>query len=351
MGPNADYPAKIERLKQQLAQSESVLILTHDFPDPDCLASAFGLQHLFSYWGITSSTISFGGFVGRAENRAMVRFANIESVPFMLVSIEDYDHIVLVDTFPGLGNLSLAKDAAVHAVFDHHPHSPPPSALYFHDIRQDLGATSTLITKYLLSAGCPIPAPLATALFYGIKTDTNEMSRNASAEDLECYKLLFDKADHRLLSRIEWPDRDAEYFRILHTASQGMTIYGNVGHTHLGLISAPDYVAEIADLFDSLQTIRWMVCTGVFKNQIYYSIRTKDSEAGDISAGEAAEKMGKQLKGSGGGHSNMAAGRIPMNGMSRRDALDMLVEAMRQIFCVEKIKGQQLLADTGQMQE
>jgi len=351
MTSGPDYAHKLERLKERLKGSLSVLILTHDFPDPDCLASAFGLQHLFKFWGIKSSTISFGGFVGRAENRAMVRFAQIESVPFILLSLEDYDSIVLVDTFPGLGNLSLDKRRAVDVVLDHHPHTPPADARFFHDIRRDLGATSTLVTKYLMAARCPIAATLATTLFYGIKTDTNEMARNASAEDLHCYKLLFDKADHRLLSRIEWPDRDAEYFRILHTAAESMTTFGRVGYTHLGSVSAPDHIAEIADLFDSLQSIQWMVCSGVFKKQIYYSIRSKDDVTTGETAGEAAEHIAQLLGGSGGGHSNMAAGRIPLNGSPPEEALDRLIMGFRRFFGVDGTDSQKLLEEPSDARE
>jgi nanoRNase/pAp phosphatase (c-di-AMP/oligoRNAs hydrolase) len=341
--PNS-YTDKLAQLKQRMDGAKSVLILAHDFPDPDCLASAFGLQHLLAFWGISSSTISFGGFVGRAENRAMVRFARIDSVPFMLVDLEDYDRIALVDSFPGLGNLSLPKEVTVTAVLDHHPNKAPADAPYFWDIRKDMGATSTMVTKYLLEAGCPLTPNLATALFYGIKTDTNEMARNASPEDLECYKFLFDKADHHMLSKIEWPERDPEYFRILHTAAEVMVTFGSVGYTHLGHVSTPDHIAEIADLFDSLQTIKTMVCSGVFKNQIYYSIRSKDLENTDYAAGDAAERIARTFGGSGGGHSNMAAGRIPLKGKLPEDMTEKLTATVRQIYGTgDTGEGQRLL--------
>ncbi len=76
-----DFNEKLEAFRSHIFPASTVLILTHDFPDPDCLASAFGISHLLSFWGIKSSVISFGGFVGRAENRAMIRFLNIRTVP------------------------------------------------------------------------------------------------------------------------------------------------------------------------------------------------------------------------------------------------------------------------------
>ena len=83
---------KLHRFKETIISAESLLILTHDYPDPDCIAAAFGISHLCSFWEIPTPTISFGGFVGRAENRAMVRFLNIPMVPYVLLDIQDFDY-------------------------------------------------------------------------------------------------------------------------------------------------------------------------------------------------------------------------------------------------------------------
>ena len=170
-----NFREKILSLKGHILPAKSALIVTHDYPDPDCLASAFGVAHLLNFWGVTSSIITFGGFVGRAENRAMIRVLNIPSIPFALTEIKDYDRIIMVDSFPNTGNVSLPANAIVNAVIDHHPHEPAPDATYFHDIRKNFGATSTIVTKYLIEAGCEITPKLATALFYGIKSDTGDM--------------------------------------------------------------------------------------------------------------------------------------------------------------------------------
>ncbi len=340
MTVNGNYTGKLDALKERLLPASSALIVTHDFPDPDCLASAFGMSQLMSFWGVESSLISFGGFVGRAENRAMIRFLNIHTVPFMLVELSDFERIILVDAFPGVGNLSLPSDAQIDAVMDHHPHTPAEDAPFFHDIRSDLGATSTMVTNYLLAAGCPIPPKLATALFYGIKTDTNDMARHTSMQDLECYKVLFDAMDHRILSHIESPDRDAEYFRILHRAAESMAIYDSVGFTHLGVVSTPDHIAEIADFFHCLERIEWMICSGIFKNQIFYSIRSKEDE----NAGRAAERIARKMNGFGGGHSTMAAGRIPIAGdSSPQEAHKQFVEAFKTILAIEESNPASLL--------
>ncbi|MBN1130080.1 MAG: DHH family phosphoesterase [Chitinispirillaceae bacterium] len=336
---NNDFAEKLRKFKEHILPASSALIITHDYPDPDCLASAYGVSHLLTFWGVNSSVISFGGFVGRAENRAMIRVLNIPTVPFVLTEIKDYRRIILVDCFPGKGNVPLPSDSTIHAVIDHHPHQPPHDATYFHDIRKEFGATSTIITKYLIEARCPITPKLATALFYGIKTDTGDMRRENVAEDVECYRLLFDIMDHRLLSRIENPDRDEEFFRILHRAVESTTTSESFGYTYLGNVSTPDYVAEMADLFHTLERLEWMVCSGVFKNHIFFSIRSKMHDT----AGVIAEQLATNLGGSGGGHARVAAGRIPVESETINKTVTAFEQNMRGLFGISTIPEEKLL--------
>jgi nanoRNase/pAp phosphatase (c-di-AMP/oligoRNAs hydrolase) len=330
---------KITVFRNRILPANSVLIITHDYPDPDCLASAFGVLHLMNFWGVKSSVISFGGFVGRAENRAMIRVLNIPTVPFVLTEIKDYDRIILVDSFPNKGNVPLPVNATVHAVIDHHPNTPPTDAPFFYDIRKEFGATSTIITEYLLEAGCPISPKLATALFYGIKTDTGDMRRENVPEDIACYKLLFDTMDHHLLSRIENPDRDEEFFRILHRAVESTYTSDSFGYTYLGNVTTPDYVAEMADLFHSLERLEWMVSSGVFKNHIFFSIRSKTSDR----AGAIAEQIAERLGGTGGGHSKVAAGRIPVDAVTVNKTVSEFEHIMKELFGISNMPEEKLL--------
>ncbi|MBD3314669.1 MAG: hypothetical protein GF344_02680 [Chitinivibrionales bacterium] len=336
------YRNVVEELRKRILPASSVLIATHDYPDPDCLASAWGIYHLLRHWGIENPVITFGGFVGRSENRTMLRVLGMKVKPLVVVTPTDFERVILVDTFPASGNLSLPTKARTDAVIDHHPRANSDSTSFFCDVREEIGATSTLVTQYLRAAHCPIPETLATALFYGIKTDTRDMSRNVSHEDLECYRTLFDWVDHRLLSRIEFPDRDVEYFRMLHRAAGNMLLLQKVGYTHLGLVSTPDHIAEIADLFLSLETLEWTIVSGVFEDQIFYSVRSKESET----AGQKAQLIARRLNGSGGGHSSMAAGRIPMSGLPENRVRERFIEVIENEFGVSRHDVESLI--TGQ---
>lgn len=305
---DSSFREKVEELKKYLGNGKSVLVFVHDNPDPDCLASAFGMEVLLKHWGIKTVQITFGGFIGRAENRAMIQHLHINAMPFALIDFSDYEKIISVDSFPGDGNISLEHARQIDAVVDHHPRTTPHSPMIFQDIRTDVGATSTIIYHYLAQEQCEISVDLATALFYGIKTDTKQLSRNASPADLHAYKALFDILDHKVLAQIEYPERNLEYFEVLHRSTHNMTIYNEIiGYTHIGNVPTPDYVAEIADLMHSAQSLEWMICSGIFKGHFYFSLRSKT----EVSAGTTARSVAQVLGGSGGGHVNMAAGKVP----------------------------------------
>lgn len=323
--------AKLNALRNAIIPANSVLVVTHDYPDPDCLASAYALQTLFASWGVSHTAISYGGFAGRAENQAMIALLEIETAPFMSADFSSFERIVCVDCFPGKGNVSLPLSVPVHAVFDHHPPSDKLELSCYSDIREDIAATSTLMVEYLLAANCPIPSRLATALYYGIKSDTGDMLRDVSADDLAAYRLVFDIMNNRLLAQIERPERDLGYYRLIHGAIENAHVTGSVGFTHLGRISTPDYVAEMADFFFAYEQIEWMLCTGIFGDKLFFSVRSKSS----LMAGRVAEKIAQRLNGSGGGHTRFAAGQIPLDRPEQQMTADF-VETAKQVLKMKR---------------
>ena len=335
----ADLEKKIAAFHREIAGASSILILTHDYPDPDCIASAFGISHLLSFWGKSTSVISFGGFVGRAENRAMIRFLNISTIPYVLLEIKDYDCIICVDCFPGHNNVSLPASIKVNAVFDHHRIEHLDQCQFLCDVRSDLGATSTLVTEYLVKTHCPIPQKLATGLFYGIMTDTGDMGRDASVEDLECSKILFEAMDQRLLARIEHPGRDVEFFRMFNRAAKSMTIFDSVGYIDIGQVHSPDYIGEMADIFHSLEKIEFTLCTGIFKKNIFFSIRCKTHD----DAGVLAETIAASLHGGGGGHGKAGAGRIPLVAKNERETMAAFVSLFKNALNIAQVQSVSLL--------
>jgi nanoRNase/pAp phosphatase (c-di-AMP/oligoRNAs hydrolase) len=174
----------LDALLNAVRGANRVLILLHNDPDPDAIASGVGLRYLLEQKLEITSDIVYRGIVGRAENKALLHYLG---EPLRLLTETDFDlpqPVALVDTQPGAGNNALPAGRAVALVLDHHPLREDTARATFADVRSDIGASSTILAGYLRAAGIDPPLPLITALFYGIKTDTMGLSRGAMAADV-----------------------------------------------------------------------------------------------------------------------------------------------------------------------
>ena len=126
------------------------------------------------------AVVAYGGIVGRAENRALVKVLRLPVVPLSRVAFDDFDLIAMVDTQPEQGNHSLPAAHFPDVVIDHHPERPETRLAVVADVGRDTGATSTVVTDYLRASGLEIPPAIATALFYGIKSDTRDLERETT---------------------------------------------------------------------------------------------------------------------------------------------------------------------------
>ena len=174
---------RLNLLDQAIGDSDRVLILPHNDPDPDAIASAVALRHLLAQRLGVEVNIAYKGIIGRAENKALVRYLGYPLRRLTGSDLRQPLPIALVDTQPGAGNNALPSKSTATIVIDHHPWPEVTAAARFVDVRSDVGATSTILTEYLQAAGIEPSPPLATALFYGIKTDTMGLGRGASPAD------------------------------------------------------------------------------------------------------------------------------------------------------------------------
>jgi nanoRNase/pAp phosphatase (c-di-AMP/oligoRNAs hydrolase) len=285
-----------------------VLILLHNDPDPDAIASGLALRYLLEQKLGLESDIVYRGIVGRAENKALLRYLG---EPIRLLADADFDQsvpVALVDTQPGAGNNALPAGQSVALVLDHHPLREDTARATFADIRSDIGASSTILAGYLRAAEIDLPLPLITALFYGIKTDTMALSRGAKATDVSTYFDLQAQVDIKALGRIERAQVPAAYFESIVAALRSARIYEHVLISRLDKMSYPDLVAEIADLLLRLEGIQWAICIGVYGQDLVLSARTTNESggAGDL----VSQVVGDQ--GSAGGHGMMAGGQMPL---------------------------------------
>src|SRR5713101_6537629 len=276
------------RLRKLLSVARShkrALVLTHDNPDPDAVASACGLSFLLEHGAHVHAQAAYGGIIGRAENKALLKVLHLPIEPVGRVEASQFDLVCLVDTQPEVGNYSLAARSAPELVIDHHPARPASLLSAFHDVGGPAGATSTLVTQYLRAARL-LPGPaLATALFYGIKSDK------------------------RALSHIEHPQVPARYFAAYHTAYERARLHGNgqACVVDLGEVYVPEIVPEVAERLVSLEGLRWSLATGAYKGELYLSLRLNDRR---VNAGKIVREVCSAFGGSAGGHGAMAGARI-----------------------------------------
>ncbi|MGW8144611.1 MAG: DHH family phosphoesterase [Anaerolineales bacterium] len=299
----------LDALGEVLTGNPNVLILPHNDPDPDAIGAAVGLNHLLKEIFQVDSWIAYKGLIERAENKALVQYLRN---PLKIVNQTDFQAasmIALVDTQPGAGNNSLPPNKQADIVIDHHILQPAPKDVLFSDIRPELGSTSTILTNYLQEAGLEPSAQLATALFFGIKTDTRGLSRNANPSDVNAYFYLQSRVDVNALAQIEQAQVPLEYFQSIDAAIHAAKVFDeNIVIAYLGKLSYPDLGAELADFFMRLKGVQWVLCMGVFRGELILSMRSRNKKIG-------AGKLITQIigdKGTAGGHGNMSAGHIEL---------------------------------------
>jgi nanoRNase/pAp phosphatase (c-di-AMP/oligoRNAs hydrolase) len=301
-GPGFDLDGALARL----AGGKSMLIYTHDNPDPDALAAALGLRHLAARELGIAVTLTYGGIVGRAQNRAMVDTLKMPLVPVEGIDADAFDVIALVDSQPETGNNSLPPDHRIDIVIDHHPLRPASARAPWCDIRPELGATSTIVFEYLRARGVPIDAPLATAFFFALRTETRDLGRESTEAERRAYLATVPLVDHGLLYRMSHPKVPRAHFAALDRALRSAQLFGDVVAVDLGALGYPDLVAEIADLLLSYEGARYVLCLGQYGDHAYLSLRT---EADDARAGSIMRHIVAH-DGAAGGHGTMAGARL-----------------------------------------
>lgn len=295
------------RFIEWLRGKGSILIVTHDHPDPDALATAYALRHLILMKTGQSATIAFDGIIGRSENRAMVRELEIETVPLGTLDPHEFAVVCMVDAQPGTGNTSLPASCRIDVVIDHHPLRDATAACRWVDVRPEYGAAATILYEYLQAHDLIIATKLATILFYAIKSETQSLGREWGAADRDAYRCLLTLCNNRILYRITHPSLPQGYFARVNAALESARIHGDALIFNLGQVDNPEIVAEMADFLLRAEGVEIVLGMAEFKGEGILSLRTSNLS---INAGALIQKIMGDL-GSAGGHGLIAGGQIP----------------------------------------
>ncbi|MCA8970159.1 MAG: DHH family phosphoesterase [Planctomycetes bacterium] len=315
MTTTLEKPSRVHELLEAFEGRRRVLVLSHNNPDPDSMGGGFGLRFLLEKRLGVSTTFAYRGDIFRAENLEMVRALGIGLVRLEDIDVARFDGFAMVDTQPGFGHTFVPPGVRLDAVVDHHiPPAKGAGPSVFRDVRTDVGATCSIVTGYLMDLGLDIPPRVATALLYGIRTDTADLSRNTSPLDERAYLHLMQRADRKALASIAQPSLPANYFKVFRKALNATRIHGKLAVCSLGTTENPEIVAEYADLLLRLEGTEWVVTGGLYKDTYYVSVRAK-------TYGRDAWSLLREVldgEGSYGGHGTVGGASIPLEDDSPR---------------------------------
>jgi len=307
---DAFHARKLLRELARLGRRVSpLLILTHDYPDPDSLASAWVLAFLAHAVAKVRCRIAYGGVIGRRENRLMADRLNIPARPLRRGEIAEAEHVALVDTQPPFRNNRFPPRRRPLLIIDHHArHSDTAADLALID--EGVGATTTMLAEALIISGLRAPRRLATAIVYGIGSETQNLGRESSLRDLTAYQAFWPKASVKTLWSISYPRRPASYFAGLARAIRRAFFCHGILGAHLGPVAAPENVAQIADFLMTYDKSHWALVTGRCQGRLQVSLRTDDP------GGEAGRLLRRLIgRGNrGGGHAMIAGGAMQVGG-------------------------------------
>jgi len=293
--------------------AERVAILLQDDPDPDAIGSGLALRQVLGRNKQTAPLVTFGR-VTRPENIAMVKLLEIEMERVNERTLRKFDRVAVVDLQPP--HLAHPPEK-VDLVIDHHPEQFNYRSR-IKDIRPGYGATSSILLEYLRCADAVIGTRLATAMLYGIKSDTFLLTRDANEWDVEAFSYLYPLANQNLMRRIERPELPPAALDALSVALKNRKVIDKVAFVHLGRVERDDLIPQIADFSLQFEGIEWACVSGIFEMNYIISVRN----VGYVRAAGRVVKDAFSEIGSAGGHASMAKAIIPLSKIAKKWGID-----------------------------
>ena len=295
---------KVKKLIKALKNRKRIFIQTHNYPDHDAVASAFALHYLLKSFKIESNII-FHGDILRDSLQKMIDVLRIPILPHYKYELNDDDSIVIVDANKKNKNVATLKGEVV-AVIDHHP-GIAHEDLEFCDIRSDYGACASIIFSYFAELMLEPGRDVATALHAGIVFDTHQFTRNVNPLDIETVAMLYHVSDIKFVNSLVRNSIKLDDFRQYRYLLDHIRVKGCFAYCHFPDGCNKDLLAILADYILSAEEIKFALLSAQSSEGVSFCAR---SERPDIPANTAIQKLLSGI-GSGGGHVDMAGGRIP----------------------------------------
>lgn len=289
----------------ELLEFSEIVIQCHDNPDADAIASGFALYTYFLEKGKKVSLVYSGRNIIRKSN--LVMMVDELDIPINYTkAIKNPELLITVDCQYGEGNVTKHKAQNV-AVIDHHKVLGALPKL--HEVRDTLGACSTLVWQMLRDEGIDINSneALATALYYGLYADTNSFTEISHPLDRDLRDMA--KFDKNLVNRLRNANMSLEELEIAGTALLRSDF---IEDQRFAIVKAgecdPNVLGIISDLVLGVDAIDVCLVFNVSELGVKLSVRSCVKE---VKANELAEEICRGI-GSGGGHLTKAGGFVQM---------------------------------------
>jgi len=318
---------RCQKLLETVSSDDSLGIIIN--ADPDAISSALALKRLF-WRKLRKVEILHVNTIDRPDNLAMIRLLNIKQRRIRSMRGRKLTKWAMVDSQPS--HYPPFKNHPFDIIIDHHPIDPASRATFM-DIREKYGANATIMCEYLKSMKVALSTRLATALFYGIKTDTNNFVRDSLSNDVNAFKYLYRYANMNTIKKIESSELSRHALDDFRAAIDGLVFINNMAYVNMGEVDNPDTLVIIADFFMKLAETEWSIVAGVYDKKLIFILRNASFRG---NAGKTAKKLFETWGGSAGGHRSAARAEIPLKEIepkidNRNDLDEMILEKLKSL--------------------
>lgn len=304
-------------------RSDTVLIVIS--ADPDAIASAMALKRLLSY-RVQSVAIGYPNEIRRLNNVTMVKRLKIPIERLHTLPVKEFTKKILVDSQPN--HLACFEKMTFSAVIDHHPVTTGWDADFI-DIRPEYGAVSSMMVEYIRAAGIKPSVSLATALFYGIKVDTqNFQKQNMQAADSISFRYLFNVANLNLVRKFDLTELRRSELRYFRIALNDVKTSKGRAYVHLGKVGSPDILVIIADFFNRVDSFDWVIISGIHGDKLVVIFRCDGYRK---NAGKLAKGTFGRF-GPAGGHKEAARAEAPLKNLPLRENQEFTTKVLIRIL-------------------
>ncbi|MFB6282416.1 MAG: bifunctional oligoribonuclease/PAP phosphatase NrnA [Halobacteria archaeon] len=331
----------LDRLEELLSKGGDLAVVCHDNPDPDCIASALALKAIAESFGVEEVSILYSGEVSHQQNRAFVNLMDVDMRTYDDIDLNTFDLVAFVDHSIKGANNEVGEDVDIDFVIDHHQSENGIDAEYV-DVREEYGATTTMLVQYMTALGVVPDEELATGLLFAIRRETLDFIRGLTEHEFDAAKYLFELADIDLLNEMIKPAFTPQTLDTIGEAILNRDVRASALVSGVGRTSERDALPQAADYLMNLEGIATVLVFGIVNEEIQISARSNDSRINlDSVVRDAFGDVG-----SAGGHRDMAGAQISLGIFSdMTETEDKLIGLTSEIICERFFEAMNLAED------